>query len=217
MDFSFPFETSVEKIPLGKGELAIERLKSLDETIDAFFVEYERTNRAELFEGLCPYFGVPWPAGLALARLMEREGDRWRGRQVLEIGCGLALPSMVLAQTGAFVTCTDLHPDVPVFLEKNKERNCLSGPDYLFLDWRLSRTLPEAALLLGSDIVYDRQQPEQLVNFLKEYSPWQEAIFTDPGRPYWDSFVALVREQGWSVEESLVDGVFLLRLKRYLQ
>lgn len=214
MEFSFPFETSVEKISLGAQELEIERLKSLDETIDAFFAEYERTNRAELFEGLCPYFGVPWPAGLALARLMEREGEKWKGKEVLEIGCGLALPSMVLARHGGFVTCTDLHPDVPVFLERNKARNRLSGPDYLFLDWRLERNLPTAELLIGSDIVYDRQQPEQLVSFLKSYPSWREAIFTDPGRPYWETFVNLVKAEPWRAKEDLEQGVFLLSLSR---
>ncbi len=214
MEFSFPFETCVEKVALGGASLEIERLKSLDETIDAFFVEYERTNRAELFEGLCPYFGVPWPAGLALARKLEREGERWQGHEVLEIGCGLALPSMVLARSGAFVTATDLHPDVPVFLEKNKARNRLSGPDYLFLDWRSSRLLPPASLLIGSDIVYDRAQPDQLVKFLKEFEPWQEAIFTDPGRPYWETFTGLVKQEPWNAREELIDGVFLLRLSR---
>ncbi len=214
MEFSFPFETAVERIPLGAAELEIERLKSLDETIDAFFAEYERTNRAELFEGLCPYFGVPWQAGMALARKMAAEGEKWKGREVLEIGCGLALPSLVLSRAGAFVTATDLHPDVPVFLEKNKERNGLSGPDYLFLDWRLERNLPQAELLIGSDIVYDRQQPEQLVSFLRSYPSWQEAVFTDPGRPYWETFVSLVKEQGWSVKEDLEQGVFLLSIGR---
>lgn len=214
MDFSFPFETSVEKIPLGNAELEIERLKSLDETIDAFFAEYERTNRAELFEGLCPYFGVPWQAGLVLARKMAADGAKWKGREVLEIGCGLALPSLVLAKAGALVTATDLHPDVPVFLERNKARNKLSGPEYLFLDWRLERNLPEAELLLGSDIVYDRQQPEQLVGFLKTYPSWREAVFTDPGRPHWERFTELVRSEGWQVSEAIEQGVFLLTVRR---
>jgi predicted nicotinamide N-methyase len=210
--FSFPFETKIEAVK-GLG-LDIQCLKSLDETIDAFFVEYERTNRAELFEGLCPYFGVVWPAGKLLAELMEKEGEKWRGREVLEIGCGLALPSLVLARGGALVTATDLHPDVPVFLDHNRARNRVPGPDYLFLDWRASRTLPPAELLIGSDIVYDRAQPEQLVKFLREFPSWQEAVFTDPGRPYWDSFLKLVAEQGWRSEQSLEGGIFVLRLVR---
>ena len=101
-------------------KLEVECLRSLDDTIDAFFAEYERTNRAELFEGLCPYFGVPWPAGLALAKLIDEEAEKWRGREVLEIGCGLALPSLVLSRAGALVTATDLHPDVPHFLDRNQ-------------------------------------------------------------------------------------------------
>ena len=211
-EFSFPFETKIEPIPALK--LEIECLKSLDETIDAFFAEYERTNRAELFEGLCPYFGVPWPAGLALASQMEQEGEKWRGREVLEIGCGLALPSMVLARHGALVTATDLHPDVPVFLERNRARNRVPGPDYLFLDWRVERSLPPAELLIGSDIVYDRQQPPQLAEFLRTCPSWREAVFTDPGRPYWEAFTKLVKEQGWRAEESLECGVFVLRVTR---
>lgn len=210
--FSFPFETKIESVPTLK--LEVECLKSLDETIDAFFVEYERTNRAELFEGLCPYFGVVWPAGRLLAELCEREGEKWRGREVLEIGCGLALPSLVLARAGALVTATDLHPDVPVFLDHNRARNHVPGPDYLFLDWRASRTLPPAELLLGSDIVYDRTQPEPLVKFLREFPSWREAIFTDPGRPYWDTFLKLVGEQPWRAEQSLEGGIFVLRLWR---
>lgn len=208
--FTFPFETKVERVL----DFDVECLKSLDETIDAFFAEYERTNRAELFEGLCPYFGVPWPAGVALAKILAGEGGKWRGREVLEIGCGLALPSLVLARAGALVTATDLHPDVPVFLERNRERNSVPGPDYLFLDWRLSRALPPAELVLGSDIVYDRQQPPQLVEFLRTFPSWREAIFTDPGRPYWESFTKLVREQPWRAEESLENGVFTLRIAR---
>ena len=212
--FSFPFETKVERVALGNGSLEIECLKSLDETIDAFFVEYERTNRAELFEGLCPYFGVPWPAGIALAKIMEREGARWRGREVLELGCGLALPSLVLARHGALVTATDLHPDVPIFLDRNRARTQAPGPDYLFLDWRSARTLPPAELLIGSDILYDRAQPGQLLKFLSEFPHWSEAIFTDPGRPHWEIFVNLVKQQPWKAAESLHDGVFLLRLSR---
>ncbi|MGZ3654775.1 MAG: class I SAM-dependent methyltransferase [Bdellovibrionota bacterium] len=210
--FSFPFETSVQALEdLG---LEIECLKSLDETIDAFFAEYERTGRAELFEGLCPYFGVVWPAGRALARIMGREGERWRGREVLEIGCGLALPSIVLSRAGALVTATDLHPDVPVFLDHNRARNRSPGPDYPFLDWRASRSLPPAELLIGSDIVYDRVQPEQLVKFLRELPTWNEAVFTDPGRPYWETFVNSVKGQPWNPRESVEDGVFVLRLSR---
>jgi predicted nicotinamide N-methyase len=215
MDFSFPFETSIESISLGAESFEIERLKSLDETIDAFFAEYERTNRAELFEGLCPYFGVPWQAGISLARKLAIDAKKWRGREVLELGCGLALPSMVLARDGAIVTATDLHPDVPVFLERNKSRNHLLGPDFLFLDWRLNRSLPPAELVFGSDIVYDRQQPEQLVEFLRNFPSWREAVFTDPGRPHWDHFVDLMkRESVWTSFETLEQGVFLLEVRR---
>ncbi len=213
-EFTFPYRLQVDSVDLGALQLQIECLRSLDETIDEFFQEYERTGRAELFEGLCPYFGVPWPAGKALAEVVAEEAGKWRGREVLEIGCGLALPALVLAKAGALVTATDLHPDVPAFLERNRARNQIAGPEFLFLDWRLHRSLPPAELVIGSDIVYDRSQPEQIVEFLKNFSAWREALFTDPGRPYWDRFVQMASEQGWNAEQKLVRGVFLLRLLR---
>ena len=212
--FSFPYKLAVEEIELGAATLSVERLDNLDDTIDSFFKEYERTGRAELFEGLCPYFGVPWPAGKVLAEIVGREGGRWRGQEVLEIGCGLALPALVLAHQGALVTATDLHPDVPVFLERNRKRNAIPGPDFLYLDWRTQRNLPPAVFVLGSDIVYDRAQPEQLLAFLKSFPSWREAIFTDPGRPYWDNFVKLVASEGWVVKEDLVQGIFVIWLRR---
>jgi hypothetical protein len=41
-----------------------------------------------------------------------------------------------------------------------------------------------------------------------------EAVITDPGRGYWDSFLELVRAAGWSLREELVDGVFVANLAR---
>jgi predicted nicotinamide N-methyase len=215
--FSFPYRTSFESIALPPASaLEIERLASLDETIDAYFAEYERSGRAELFEDHCPYFGVPWPAGRVLAGIAARELARWQGRAVLELGCGLALPALLLARAGVRVTATDLHPDVPAFLERNIARNGLAArpPHYLALDWRDEAVpLPAAEVVIGSDVLYDRRQPEALRGLLRRL-PWQEAIFTDPGRGYWDSFLTLARAEGWGVVEELVESVFVARLKR---
>jgi len=63
--------------------LRVEQLSSLDETIDQYFARYEATGNEELFESLCPYFGVPWPAGMALAVYAEEQARRWQGRSVL--------------------------------------------------------------------------------------------------------------------------------------
>ena len=45
------------------------------------------------------------------------------GRRILEVGCGLALPSLVLAGRGADITATDYHPLAGEFLERNAREN----------------------------------------------------------------------------------------------
>jgi 2-polyprenyl-3-methyl-5-hydroxy-6-metoxy-1,4-benzoquinol methylase len=52
-----------------------------------------------------PNFGTVWPAGLALAEEMSRFPVE--GKSILEVGCGIGLPSLVLQQRGATITATD--------------------------------------------------------------------------------------------------------------
>ena len=55
-----------------------------------------------------PYWAELWPSGIALARHVV--GLALAGRRVLELGCGLALPSFAAALAGADVLATDWAP-----------------------------------------------------------------------------------------------------------
>ena len=62
-------------------------------------------------------FGVVWPSSRMLAAtvsVLELEGKR-----VLEIGCGIALSSIVLHQMGVDITASDYHPLAREFLDEN--------------------------------------------------------------------------------------------------
>lgn len=214
MAFLFPYETKISEIDCGGKPLQVESLKSLDETIDLFFADYEKTGRVELFADLCPYFGVPWPAGNALAAHVYKRASDWQGKKVLELGCGLALPSLVLARTGIEVMATDLHPDVPEFLKRNIEHNGVSALNFCALDWRELKNEERFDVILASDVLYDRVQPEQLFDFLQKHlHSGAEFILTDPGRPYFDRFLLLMKEN-FQVEERLESGIFFLHVKK---
>ena len=61
-----------------------------------------------------PLFGWPWPTGLRLASRLA-EWPLRAGERILEIGCGLALPSLVGHRRGADVTASDCHPLASTF------------------------------------------------------------------------------------------------------
>ncbi|MCO7196015.1 methyltransferase, partial [Pseudonocardia sp. McavD-2-B] len=56
-----------------------------------------------------PHWARLWPSGRALATALDDAGpDLLAGRSVLELGCGLGLPSLVAARAGAHpVLATD--------------------------------------------------------------------------------------------------------------
>src|SRR5215204_3846485 len=53
-----------------------------------------------------PYWARPWPSGVGLAGRLHDDPPA-PGTTVLEVGCGLALPSVVAARAGAYVLATD--------------------------------------------------------------------------------------------------------------
>src|SRR5680860_342426 len=61
-----------------------------------------------------PIFGVVWPSGLVLANHMLNYPIE--GKRILEIGCGMALSSLLLNARQADITATDYHPEVEHFL-----------------------------------------------------------------------------------------------------
>ncbi len=187
------YRMRIEKLRVGPFELEMEVLANLDETIDQVFRILENEGHPELLEKLCPYFGVIWPAGLGLARWMAQVAhSELEGKTVLELGCGLALPSLVASKRGARVTAADFHPEVPRFLDANKRR--IGAPvEYLEADWMSSdsTSLGERRFdwVLASDVLYERHYPEAVARaFHRHAAKGATLILTDPGRPALQAF-----------------------------
>ncbi len=88
-------------------------------------------------EEFLPYWAELWPSASALARAVGVRS--LRGARVLELGCGLGLPSLAAAVAGGRVTATDWAPDAIAMLERNAARNGLSI-EALTVSW----TAPDA-------------------------------------------------------------------------
>jgi predicted nicotinamide N-methyase len=176
-------------------------IRDLDESIDTlceFFGEEDQDN--SLAEEYCPYFGVLWEAGIGLSQHLAKLD--LLGLKVLEIGCGLALPSFLVTRMGGDIIATDFHADVPLFLELNQKNNQIVFP-YKAMNWRneIERTRSDLGLfdlVIGSDILYESQHPMQvakaLIAFLK---PGGKILLSDPGRAYIQKFITSMNECGF--------------------
>jgi predicted nicotinamide N-methyase len=146
-------------------------------------------------------FGQVWPSGRVLAEAMS--GYAIAGKRILEIGCGLGLASLVLQHRGANVLATDHHPLAEPFLAYNSALNELAAVPYRELQWSVpDETLGRFDLIIGSDILYERDHAEQLATLMARHAlPDAEVLVTDPGRGNSAPFTRALEEQGYAVTE----------------
>lgn len=132
-----------------------------------------------------PYWAELWPAATALAGALPQ---RLNGVRVVELGCGLGVPSLVAAARGAVVTATDWAADAVRLLTENAAHNGLHLRAEI-RDWR--EPWPEQFdLAIAADVLYERRNVEPLVERLRELAP--EALVGLAGRPYEAEFLRAV-------------------------
>ena len=156
-------------------------------------------------EEFLPYWAELWPSGLALARVVRRRDVR--DLRVLELGCGLGVPSIVAALGGAQVLATDWSPEALEVAAANAEWNGAVLETEL-VSWVDSERLARGApwdLVLGADLLYEQRNVDQLLALLPRLGG--EILLAEPGRPPSVRFFDEVELE----VEALGDRVHLLR------
>ena len=131
---------------------------------------------------LWPLFGVVWPSGLALADFID--GYDTGNKRILEVGCGMALPSLLLNAKHADITATDQHPEAAAFLARNTALNQGAAIAFERTGWAdHNDSLGLFDLIIASDVLYEHGQAELLAAFINAHArPVCEVIVVDPGR-----------------------------------
>jgi predicted nicotinamide N-methyase len=135
-------------------------------------------------EEFLPYWAELWPSARVLAR---RVGVlALRGARVLELGCGLGLPSLAAALAGGRVLATDWSPDAIAFAARNARANGLRV-ETAVAAWREPDALVARGpwdLVLGSDVLYEPRNGDQLEALLpRVLAPRGRVWLADPRRP----------------------------------
>lgn len=111
-----------------------------------------------------PYWAHLWPGGRALARLVAASSAEFRGRWVVELGCGLGLPGLAAARCGARVVLSDRNLETLDYVRRNLRRNRLAG-HVLAMDWDLSAVRGRFSFCLAADATYDPESHAGLLDF----------------------------------------------------
>ncbi|MDP8951744.1 MAG: protein N-lysine methyltransferase family protein [Actinomycetota bacterium] len=170
-----------------------------------------------------PYWAELWPSAVALARYLSKED--LAGGRVIELGCGVGLPSLAALARGARVTATD-HYQVALDFVRYNARTNLGGlePQIHLLDWHAPRTeeFEEVFdLVLAADLLYEsRNVPALAVLIPTLLAPGGEVLLAEPRRKHAPVFLEKMRDNDFrsSTEEHTVSSarlaVLVHRLRR---
>ena len=190
-----------QTIDLPSGELRLLQPREAAELPDADGVEWAP---------VAPYWAILWRSGVALAH--ELDGVALSGLRVVELGCGLAVPSIAAARAGASVLATDSSAEALALVARNARANGVRVGTAR-IDWAAPDELLEHApfdLVLAADVLYERVSVAPLLSLLPRLAP--EAWLADPGRPAADAFLAQVGHR-WRLETRVRDVVSVHRLQ----
>ena len=147
-----------------------------------------------------PYWADLWPSARGLTRhLLDRPPAE---RRIVELGAGVALPSLALHSLGADPLATDYYADALRFAEANAWRNGLGPLRTGLLDWRDPPAGERWDLVVAADVVYEQRNAEALAALLPRIlADGGRMLLADPGRVYFGEFRDRMEEMDWVVEE----------------
>lgn len=171
-------------------------------------LQYADPDQSAEKAGICSaswsLFGQLWPASRILAQTVKRIDIT--NRRIIELGCGLGLPSLVLQSRGANVTASDHHPLSAPFLKYNAALNHLPDVPYLDLPWeKPSLAIGTFDVIIGSDILYERNHSDLLAALIQRLAAARaKVIITCPGRSQRNAFSRLLQAMGFKLDETLM-------------
>jgi ETFB lysine methyltransferase len=187
-----PLRYKYQTLEIHKREIHVRSLRDI--------LDFHNEDSTEVDEDICgsdlPLFGVLWPSSLVLAKVMATK--EIKSLKILEIGCGLALSSIVLSLRGANIKATDNHPSAETFLDENIRINQCNPIPFIQADWEdiQKRAVSDKYdLIIGSDVLYLPEHIKSLSLFINNHSKSRcEVIIVDPNRGNQNIFKKKMKE-----------------------
>lgn len=202
------FTLADESVQIGDTTFVLRKPANADHLIsEADYVMDERL----------PYWADLWPSSRQLATTLLAE--RGEGRTLLELGCGLGLPTIAAMRAGFTVTATDYYQDALHVTRANAGRNVGHEPAVRLVNWR---SWPDSFgpfdVVIAADVVYEQEYATLVADGIaKSLAPNGVAIVADPGRVALPGFVARLPVLGLRIVETTVTPYRDGKIKQEIQ
>ena len=115
-----------------------------------------------------PYWAKLWPSSIALLDVLKAHPYLIQNKHVLEIGAGIGLPSLMMADVAKSIQISDYDKESVALLQKNIEHLQLQNAEALQLDWNAIPENLQPDVILLSDVNYDPTQFETLISMIEK-------------------------------------------------
>jgi predicted nicotinamide N-methyase len=209
------YQTTTDLRRVGPAGLAFTRIADPDVILDEVVDECDRIEQTT---GVrlqnpphLPYWAELWDSAAGVgAVLLERAAGRgdsaapvssgFAGRSVLDLGCGMGLTGTVCAALGARVLMADLETP-PLLFARLNSLPWASRVRTRRVDWQADQLGERFDLIVGADILYERNQWEFLDAFWRGHlAPGGEILLGEPGRMTGDQFLDWAPARGWALQ-----------------
>ena len=165
---SFNFKYNETKLQIDDLAINLLEVTNFNELFDQLLVD-EKSSKTPL-EDHIPYWTELWPSARGLALHLALNKALVLDKSILEIGCGLGLPSLVATKIGASqVVASDLINDALYHVNANAKLNQINkNLSTQVMDWTNldMATLQEMDLILAADIVYEKRFVHHFIDLI---------------------------------------------------
>ena len=200
------YQTKAQTLQLGDLKIPFTRIANPDVVLDQVAAEEDRREkqsglRREGEELHLPYWAELWDSGLGIAQMLVNRPQMVQGKNVLDLGCGMGLAGTAAAALGAKVLFADLEADSLLFATLNSlpwRENVRTRR----LNWQKDQVGERFDLILGADILYEKEQWQFLEPFWKNHMEKNGSILLgEPGRQTGNLFLEWIKLNPWRIEE----------------
>jgi predicted nicotinamide N-methyase len=201
------YQTKTQTLQIGELQIPFTRIADPDVVLDQVAAEEDRREKVtgERHEGEelhLPYWAELWESGQGIGQMLVGFPQLVRGKNILDLGCGMGLAGTVAAALGANVMFADLEPDSLLFATLNS----ISWREKIRtrrLNWQKDRLAERFDVILGADILYEKEQWPFLEPFWREHlSGGGSVLLGEPGRQTGDLFLDWIKSKRWKMDFS---------------
>ena len=201
------FKTEDTTLSFSTFNIELTVIENFDDLFDDLLKKGD--NHPDVLDERIPYWADLWASAIGLSRYLVDNHAIIHNKKILEIGCGLGLPSIVAGKLGASeVTLTDYLQDALNFARLNWDKNISKTADikvaFQLLDWRAAPPQYEADILLAADVAYEKRAFDPLLAAFKNMvkPTTGRIIIAEPNRYISREFFENMALQGYSIRKT---------------